>query len=74
MICTTELHYYFNFSIKRWPAALEGMNEHCWTNEKNVTECLSFFHKLYFLLPRHRFHSIKLCPQRNFNLFCAFWA
>ena len=73
MICTTELYYYFNFSIKRRSAVLEGMNEHCWTNEKNVTECLSFFHKLYFLLPWHRFHSIKLCPQRKFkSVLCLF--
>ena len=67
MICTTELYYYFNFSIKRWPAVLEGMNKHYRTNEENVTECRSFFHELHFLLPWHMFHSIKLCPQRSFN-------
>lgn len=73
MIRTTELYYYFNFSIKRWPAVLEGMNEHYCTNEENVTECLSFFHELYFLLPWHMFHSIKLCPQRSFkSALCLF--
>ena len=73
MVYTNEVHCPVDFYIKRWPAVFGVMKEHCWTNQENVTEGLNFFRKLYFLIPWHSFHSVKLCPQRNFkSVLCLF--
>lgn len=71
----TPMKYYChdNFYIKRWPCFWSDEWALLDKSEKNVTDCLNFFHKLYFLIPRHSFHSVKLCPQRNFkSVLCLF--